>query len=48
VSLDGIGETHDKVRGIPGAFEQGMATMRGAKEMGFMVTSGMVISSLEL
>ena len=46
VSLDGIGETHDKVRGIPGAFDKAMATMRGAKELGFIVTSGMVISDL--
>jgi MoaA/NifB/PqqE/SkfB family radical SAM enzyme len=46
VSLDGIGEIHDKVRGIPGAFNKAMATMRGAKELGFTVTSGMVISSL--
>ena len=46
VSLDGIGQTHDQVRGVPGAFEKAMATIRGAREMGFMVTSGMVISDL--
>ena len=46
VSLDGPDETHDRVRGIPGAFEKSLATIKGALEMGFCVTSGMTLSGL--
>jgi len=35
VSLDGMGETHDRIRGIEGAFERATATLRGLKERGF-------------
>lgn len=45
VSLDGLNQIHDKVRGIPGAFDKAMATMKGALELGFTVTSGMTISA---
>src|SRR6266571_69741 len=33
VSLDGIGETHDKVRGVKGAFEKVMENIQLMKEM---------------
>ena len=46
VSLDGPDQTHDKVRGIPGAFDKALATMQGALDMGYCVTSGMTLSSL--
>lgn len=46
VSLDGLDQVHDKVRGIPGAFAKSLATIKGALELGFTVTSGMTISSL--
>lgn len=44
VSLDGLGELHDQVRGVPGAFQRALATMRGALELGFTVTSGLTIT----
>ncbi len=45
VSLDGLGPVHDSVRGIPGAFDKSLATIKGARELGFTVTSGMTISA---
>jgi MoaA/NifB/PqqE/SkfB family radical SAM enzyme len=35
LSVDGIGERHDQVRGIKGAFDRVMATVKALKEMGF-------------
>jgi len=35
VSVDGIGETHSRIRGVEGAFEKVMNTLRGLKERGF-------------
>ncbi len=35
VSIDGIGETHDRIRGVDGAFEKAKATLEGLKERGF-------------
>jgi MoaA/NifB/PqqE/SkfB family radical SAM enzyme len=46
VSLDGVGSVHDQVRGVPGAFDKAMATVRGALKLGFTVTSGMTISAV--
>ncbi len=46
VSLDGIGQVHDKVRGIPGAYDKALATIKGAQALGFTVTSGMTASSI--
>jgi MoaA/NifB/PqqE/SkfB family radical SAM enzyme len=46
VSLDGLGPVHDQVRGVPGAFDKALATIRGARELGFTVTSGLTISHL--
>lgn len=46
VSLDGLGEIHDQVRGVPGAYDKALAAIRGARELGFTVTSGMTISGL--
>lgn len=34
VSLDGLGEKHDQIRGIPGGFEKAAATLRGLQVMG--------------
>lgn len=47
VSLDGIGETHDKVRGVKGAYQQALKTIEGAKKLGVSsITTGMTVSSL--
>ena len=35
VSLDGIGEVHDKIRGIPKAFDKATTTLKALKERGF-------------
>lgn len=45
VSLDGLGPVHDTVRGIPGAYDKALATIKGARELGFTVTSGMTLSA---
>ena len=34
LSLDGIGKSHDEIRGIPGGFEKVMATIKGLKQVG--------------
>jgi Fe-coproporphyrin III synthase len=34
ISLDGVGEAHEAVRNIPGAFEKAMNTLHGLKAMG--------------
>jgi Fe-coproporphyrin III synthase len=34
VSIDGLGEMHDEMRGIPGGFNKAMATVAGLKELG--------------
>jgi MoaA/NifB/PqqE/SkfB family radical SAM enzyme len=34
VSLDGIGQTHDKIRGVLGAFDKALATLKGLKSLG--------------
>ena len=33
VSIDGIGKTHDYIRGVPGAFDMAMATVRELKKI---------------
>lgn len=44
VSLDGIGETHARMRGIEGAFEKAKQTIRFARELGISnITAGMTI-----
>lgn len=46
VSIDGLGEVHDKVRGIPKAFEKAVKTIKGAQELGVKnISCGMTISS---
>jgi len=35
VSLDGIGDTHNQIRGIKDAYPRALATLRGLKERGF-------------
>lgn len=34
ISVDGIGEIHDQIRGIPGGFKMVLATIKGLKELG--------------
>lgn len=34
VSLDGLGEVHDRIRGVPGAFEKAMATVKALRDAG--------------
>lgn len=34
ISIDGVGENHDKVRGIPGGFKMSMATVEELKKIG--------------
>lgn len=34
ISVDGIGEVHDRVRGIPGGFERAIGTVRALKALG--------------
>lgn len=34
LSIDGIGETHDRIRGIPGAFDRAIGLVRALKEDG--------------
>ena len=46
VSLDGLEGVHDQVRGVPGAFAKAMATLQGARELGFTVTSGLTVGRL--
>ena len=36
-SLDGLGGTHDRVRGVPGAFKKVTEAVKTAKELGFTV-----------
>jgi MoaA/NifB/PqqE/SkfB family radical SAM enzyme len=33
ISLDGIGETHDRIRGVPGNYTKALATMRALQEI---------------
>lgn len=47
VSFDGIGETHDKIRGYPGAFKRCVKTLEGLKNLGMTnLRVGMTISSI--
>jgi radical SAM protein with 4Fe4S-binding SPASM domain len=34
ISIDGMGETHDRIRGVPGAFDKAVETIKGVKEDG--------------
>ncbi len=46
VSLDGVGETHAKVRGVAGAYEKALTTIKQSKEIGIKeITVGLTISS---
>ena len=45
VSLDGIGNIHDEVRGIKDAYDKAIATIRYAKELGITgITCGMTLT----
>lgn len=35
VSIDGIKETHDRIRGVPGLFDKAMATLSGLRTQGY-------------
>jgi MoaA/NifB/PqqE/SkfB family radical SAM enzyme len=52
VSIDGIGQTHDTIRGVPGGFEQSLDTLRTlqllAKERPLKISMGTVIQPLNL
>lgn len=43
ISLDGLGDTHDKFRGINGAYEKTVESLRMASEMGFYTTMSTMI-----
>lgn len=46
VSLDGIGEAHDRIRGIHRAFERAVESIRIAKSLGIKrITTGMTVSN---
>ncbi len=34
ISIDGIGQTHDRVRGMPGTYEKALETVKGLKGLG--------------
>ena len=44
VSLDGMKETHDRFRGVAGAFEQALAGLRAAREAGIRVGLRLTLS----
>lgn len=47
VSLDGIGKTHDRIRGVKGAYDKVLRTIQYAQEIGLTrVTSGMTVGNL--
>ncbi len=35
ISIDGLEQTHDRIRGVPGMFERAISTVRSLKEKGF-------------
>jgi len=45
ISMDGIGETHDKFRGVPGAFESAIEGIRSCKRAGLKVGLRYTITS---
>ena len=46
VSIDGVKVTHDKLRGIKGAYDKAIALIKFSRRLGIKVSSGMTISSL--
>lgn len=48
ISLDGIGEVHDKVRGTKGAFEKVMATISVVRELGLPFLIQCTVSSANI
>lgn len=46
VSIDGTRATHDKVRGVEGAFDRALAIIKYARRLGIPVTTGMTLSRL--
>ncbi len=45
VSLDGLDDTHDQIRGVKGAYEKALTTIRYAKELGLSgITCGMTLN----
>lgn len=45
VSLDGLRETHDRIRGVAGSFDQGLKTLVRAKGLGMKTSVNTVIST---
>ena len=48
ISVDGIGATHDRLRGVEGSFESAMAAMDALKAAGMVVTCNTQINRLSL
>ena len=47
VSLDGVMETHDRIRGVKGTFNNALETIREARKLGVKrITTGMTLSSI--
>lgn len=47
VSIDGVGKIHDETRGIPGAFESALESIRVARKLGIKrITTGMTLTSI--
>lgn len=44
ISIDGVGQTHDYLRGVPGLFEKMMTNIKLAKEQGFTIGVNTAIS----
>ena len=40
VSIDGLPDLHDRVRGVPGSYDQAMSALRRAKERGLLMVVG--------
>jgi len=48
VSLDGIGETHDKLRGVSGSFDRAIEGIKKAREMGIRTAISFTITNENL
>jgi len=48
VSLDGLHDTHDRVRGVLGSYQAALRTMRFAKDVGVVTTANTQIHSLSV
>lgn len=46
VSIDGVGKTHDYMRGVPGLFDKVVANIKAAKEAGLLIGINTAISAV--